>query len=186
MKPNLGFTVLELMIAIAILAILMGVAAPSLRELRMNAAITGQANDLMATLATARAEAITRGVRIGVCTSSNGTSCTNSQWQQGWIIFRDADADGAVDGGTVPLNAQGALDGGNTLTSAGHATNGAGARYIAYGPPGALVSTLANVTFDLCDSRTTANVGAGGSDNRGRRIAISSTGRAVVQRRTCP
>ena len=186
MKLNRGFTLIELLIAVAILAILMGIAAPSLRTLRMNMQITSQANDVMAALAITRNEAIRRGVRTGICTSTNGTSCTNSQWDQGWIIFTDADGNGDIDAGTLPLAVQGPIDGGNTLVSTNHGSLGSGARFVAYGTPGTLAGALANITFDLCDSRTTASVGSTIADLKGRRISIASTGRAIVQRRTCP
>jgi type IV fimbrial biogenesis protein FimT len=185
MKHKRGFTLIELIVAVSILSILMGVAAPSLRDLFMNAAITGQANDLLSSLAVARSEAIKRGVRAGVCTSTTGTSCTNSQWDQGWLVFIDADNDGNIDAGTQPLRTQGAIEAQNTFTSTGHGTNGGGGRYIEYSPSGTLIGTLANVTFTLCDSRTTATVGAAAANLKGRRISISSTGRARVERLTC-
>jgi type IV fimbrial biogenesis protein FimT len=186
MKLNHGFTVIELLVTVAILGILLGVAAPSLRELMMNATITGQANDLMSGLSVARSEAIKRGIRAGICTSTNGTSCTNSQWHQGWIVFADADSDGDIDGGAAPLRVQPATDGNNTLTSVGHGTNGSGARFIAYNSAGTLTAALVGVTFTLCDSRTVANVGDQAADMRGRQMSISSTGRPRVQRITCP
>ena len=185
MKRYRGFTLLELMITIGILGVLMGIAAPSLRDLVMNAAVTNQANDLMSAFAVARSEAIKRGVRTGICTSTNGTSCTNSQWHQGWIVFLDADANGVVDGGTTPIKVQPATDGQNTLTSTNHATNGAGARFLAYSPVGSLAGAVATVTFTLCDSRTTTAVGANASANKGRTITVTTTGRPRVQRSTC-
>jgi type IV fimbrial biogenesis protein FimT len=123
---------------------------------------------------------------MGICTSTNGTSCTASQWQQGWIVFADANGDGDIDAGTLPLVVQATIDGGNTLTSTGHGSNAGGARFVAYGTPGTLSGTLTNVTFDLCDTRTTAAVGSAAAQNQGRRVNITSTGRAIVQRRTCP
>lgn len=185
MKQNRGFTVIELLVAVAIMGILMGVAAPSLRDLLMNATITSQANDLLSAFAVARSEAIKRGVRTGVCTSTNGTSCTNSEWHQGWIVFTDTDANGAVDAGSTAIKGQMATDGQNTLTSVGHGTNGAGGRFIGYSPVGTLAGTLASVTFTLCDSRTTANVGAAAATLKGRTISVSTTGRPRVQRLTC-
>jgi type IV fimbrial biogenesis protein FimT len=185
MRSKRGFTVIELLIAVSILAILLGIAAPSVRELNMNAIITGQANDLMVALTTTRSEAIRRGVRMGMCTSTNGTSCTNSQWHQGWIVFTDANADGDIDAGTPVLLAQPATDGANTLTSTGHGTNAGGARFVAYAPGGNLIGTLVSVTFTLCDTRTVTNVGNAAAQLKGRLISISGTGRAMVQRQTC-
>lgn len=182
-----GFTVIELMITVALLAILVGIAAPSLRDLTMNARITSQANDLMTDLAMTRSEAVKRSVRTAICTSSSGTACTSSNWQQGWIVFADADGDGALAAVTDIIKAVPALDGGNTLVSAGHSTNGSAAMFVPYRPSGVVTPGGAGtITFDLCDSRTIATVGAAAASNKGRRITISGTGRAFVQGRTCP
>ena len=185
MKHKRGFTLIELIVAVSILSILMGVAAPSLRDLFMNAAVTGQANDLLSSLAVARSEAIKRGVRTGVCTSTNGTSCTSSQWNEGWLVFIDADMDGNKDAGTTSLRTQAAIEAQNTFTSTGHGTNGSGGRYIEYSPSGTLIGTLSTVTFTLCDTRTVATVGAAAANLKGRRITISSTGRPRIERLTC-
>jgi type IV fimbrial biogenesis protein FimT len=93
-----GVTLLELMIVIAIIAILTMVAAPSLRDLIRNARMTSLANDLMTDLSLARGEAVKRNVRISMCTSNNGTECTpttNNEWRYGWIIFAEYDTAGS-------------------------------------------------------------------------------------------
>jgi type IV fimbrial biogenesis protein FimT len=182
-----GFTLIELLIAIAILAILVGVAGPSLRDLMMNAAMTSQTNDLMAALAVARNEAARRSARTVICTSSNGTACTDSQWHEGWIVIIDADADGDLDAGTSALNVQAVAGGDMTITSVGHGTNASSARFVSYVASGALAPTIAiPVIFTLCDSRTVANVGEDSAHDKGRTVSLSPTGRAIAQRFTCP
>ncbi len=91
-----GFTLLELMIVIAIIAILTVVAAPSLRDLISNARMTSLVNDLMTDLSLARGEAVKRNVRISICTSNTGTGCTNTEWRFGWIIFAEYDTAGSA------------------------------------------------------------------------------------------
>jgi len=184
---NAGFTLIELMIAIVLLAILMMVAAPSLQDLTMNARITSNANDLMTDLAMARSEAVRGNTRAAICSSNNGTSCTASAWEQGWLVFTDADGNGAINGTDAIVKVMGALELGNILASAGHSTNGAGGSFVPFRPSGSVTPGGAGtVDFTLCDSRTTANVGAAAATNKGRRIRISATGRAIVERITCP
>lgn len=182
-----GFTVIELLIAVTLLAILLGIAAPSVRDLILNSRITSQANDLMTDLAIARSEAVKRGVRAAVCASSSGAACTATPWSQGWIVFLDPDGNGAVDAATDIVKVTPALDGNNTLTSVGHANSAAGGPMVAFRPSGTITPGGAgNIVFDLCDWRTAANVGTAAASNKGRRITVTGTGRAHVERRTCP
>ena len=197
-----GFTVLELMIVVALIAVLSVIAAPSLRDLIKNARMTSQANDLMTDLAIARAEAVKRGVRTAVCTSSNGTSCTATNWNQGWIIFADHGPEkggtfGVVDSGipapdtdTVLKRAR-AIDGANenpanTITSINHSVSG-GAKYVGFRPSGVVTpgGGGAEVEFLLCDSRSTDRVGASAASNKGRHVKVAGTGRAYSIRCTC-
>jgi prepilin-type N-terminal cleavage/methylation domain-containing protein len=198
-----GFTLIELMLVVAMIAILTVIAAPSLRDVISNARMTSAANDLLTDLSIARAEAVKRGAPTAVCTSNNGTSCTATAWSQGWIIFSDSGPDkggtsGAVDGGLplpdtdTVLKIVPAIDGANnvppnTIVSANHATN-AGAMWVGFRPSGVVTAggAGADITFNICDFRTIANVGNNAALSRGRQVTVSRTGRAFVQRFTCP
>ena len=86
-----GFTVVELMIAIAVLAILVALAVPNFNDASLSARLNGFANSLVASAQVARSEAIKRNTSITLCRSANGTSCAGSGgWQQGWIIMSGA------------------------------------------------------------------------------------------------
>jgi type IV fimbrial biogenesis protein FimT len=184
---NSGFTVIELMVAVALLAVLLGIAAPSIRDVTMNARMTGQTNDLMTDLAIARSEAVKRGVRVALCTSSTGTACMNSFWNQGRLVFVDADNDGILASQDDVVKAMPAIEGDITITSTGHASNGAGGPLVTFRPSGVITPGGAGaIQFTLCDSRTVASVGAGAAQNKGRRVTVSGTGRAVSERFTCP
>jgi len=197
-----GFTVLELMMTVGLIAVLMMIAAPSLRDLIKNSRITSQANDLMTDLAIARAEAVKRGVRTAICTSSDGLTCTATPWNQGWIIFTDHGPDkggtyGAVDS-AIPapdtdtvLKIARAIDGANenpanTITTINASVN-AGAMYVGFRPSGVVTpgGAGAETEFLLCDSRTTDKVGASAASNKGRHIRVAGTGRAYSIRCTC-
>lgn len=111
-----GFTLLELMVALVVVAILVTLAVPSLRAYVLNTRITGNTNTLVAALNYARSEAITRRDPVCVCASNDSATCTNTAWPNGWIVFTDNGATCTVDGSDSVLRVQQALDSGITLT----------------------------------------------------------------------
>jgi type IV fimbrial biogenesis protein FimT len=93
---NKGFTLIELMIVIAILAILFVVAVPAYKNLQVRQKINGQANFLFSVVYQARSEAIKRSSVVTICKSNNGQACGGT-WSDGWLMFADQDADGALE-----------------------------------------------------------------------------------------
>lgn len=179
-----GFTLIEILMAFVVAAILMSLAAPSMTRMIFDTRIRSQASDLVANLAIARSEAAKRGVRVTICTSTSYTSsspsCTGggaSAWNTGYIIFADQNGDGTFNSGTdVVLKVGEPLAGGNTLASSGFNAPAA-ADKIQYRPSGNTNLPAAGGSFKLCDSR---------SGDFGRLISISATGRAVSTKTTCP
>lgn len=85
-----GFTLIEMMTAIFILAILVGLAVPSFREASLSSKLSGFANDIVASTQLARSEAIKRNVTVTMCASSDGESCNDPDgWEAGWIVLAD-------------------------------------------------------------------------------------------------
>lgn len=85
-----GFTLIEMMVTVLVLAILVGVAVPSFRNASLSSRLTGYANDLLASTQVARSEAIKRNAPVFVCASSDGTSCLDEgDWDVGWIVVTD-------------------------------------------------------------------------------------------------
>lgn len=86
-----GFSVIELMIGVAVLAILVALAAPSLTSVINNNRLAAQANEFVTALQLARSEAVRLNSAVSVCHSSNGTSCSaaGDTWS-GWITIVDA------------------------------------------------------------------------------------------------
>jgi type IV fimbrial biogenesis protein FimT len=83
-----GVTLLELMIAITVLAILAGIGIPAFSGILRANAIAAQANNLVSALTLARSEAMKRGIRVSVCPTQNGADCT-ADWNDGWVVFTD-------------------------------------------------------------------------------------------------
>ncbi|MFZ5604947.1 MAG: GspH/FimT family pseudopilin [Pseudomonadota bacterium] len=115
-----GFTIIELMLAVMVISIVAAIGIPGFQETIRNNRLASQTNSLIGTLNFARSEAAKLGnTTVTICGSSNQTACNTTNWESGWIIFRDADADGAVDTGEPILRVQEALSGGNTLRTSG-------------------------------------------------------------------
>ena len=103
MRSQAGFTLLELLITLSILAILVGVGMPSVVSLSQNNTLVSQTNNVVGTIRFARREAVKRNTDVVICQSSDGMTCTNgADWTKGWIVFSDLNDNGVFD---APANA---------------------------------------------------------------------------------
>ncbi|TLZ13468.1 MAG: prepilin-type N-terminal cleavage/methylation domain-containing protein [Gammaproteobacteria bacterium] len=88
MRRHGGFSITELMVVVAIVAILLGIGAPSYRYITNSYRMSAEVNGLLGDLQYARAEAIREGQTVTACVSSDGASCTRgADWANGWIVF---------------------------------------------------------------------------------------------------
>lgn len=108
-----GFTIIELMIAIAVAGVILTIGVPSFQGLMERNQLTTNINRFISSLALARSEAIKRNQRVVVCPSNDGDDCnTVGGYDTGWIIFadtnndnsRNADEELIWDGGQIPTN----------------------------------------------------------------------------------
>ena len=90
-----GFTLVELMIAAAVLAVLGALAIPSFSGLLYDSMRSNAVNSFVHTVFLARSEAMTRGQTVTICNSTDGASCAKAgtDWNTGWITFVNVDRD---------------------------------------------------------------------------------------------
>lgn len=162
-----GFTLIELMVTVAVLAVLLSIAIPNYQTFMMNSRMASQANDLITSLSLARSEAVKRAANVTVCASSDSATCTGG-WAAGWIV---SDAAG------TPLRIQQALKGASTLTGGSDVTS-----TITFTASGRTTipatATAASTTLTLCPPAP-ASV-------QGRAIQIERTGRSRSSTVACP
>lgn len=86
-----GFTLLELMAAIAVLGILLGIGIPAFREMLAANRMTSVANAMVTAFTVARSEARKRGIPVTLCAANAGQDdCEDkAEWNDGWIVFTD-------------------------------------------------------------------------------------------------
>jgi type IV fimbrial biogenesis protein FimT len=90
-----GATLVELMIGVALAGLLLAVAVPGYRDWIARYELASVAEQLAASLALARSEAIRRGLRVNLCPALDGAHCAaGTPWDAGWLVYVDADPDG--------------------------------------------------------------------------------------------
>lgn len=179
-KPNMlkiyltrnGFTLIELIVTISILAILAVIALPSFYAQIQNDFSVSLSNDLILSINHARSEAIKRGYPVSVCAaSSSALSACGTNWNNGWIVY---------------LNQSGSASPSSSTILRAEAINMTGANITSSSSSG--VITFNNAGFPAAGtSNTTMTVmTAGCTSNYGRSIAISITGHLTVTNVACP
>ena len=165
-----GFTLNELIVALAIAGTVSASAAPSLYTLFVESSQSTQLNALFTDLSYARTESIKRGVPTILCKSKTSDACeSTSEWHEGWIIFPDDNDNLALDESEDLLRVQQQVPDGISIKFGAFRSRG---RYMQYLPMG---HTTTNGTFTICKDA---------SGDSAKAIITSRTGRSRVSSRT--
>lgn len=175
-----GFTLIEVLVVVAIASLLLSLAAPAMSNMVNSMRLSTAGDSFFSSLLLARSEAIKRNSRAVVCKSFTGDACTTSGgWEQGWIVFHDVNNNAALDAGEVVLLREQAVSHPIRLTGNGPLVN-----YVSYTPMGMTSFTSGAFqagTLTVCTQSSTS-VAA-------REIKISISGRPRTVRTTvaqCP
>lgn len=175
-RPGLtrGFTLLELLVTMAILAIVLAIGVPSFRYIIYSSRISNEVNALVGSLQYARGEAIKRGQSVAVCASNDGATCSGaSSWVSGWLVFVDANASTTQDTGEPVIQVQAAYSG-NDSFSTSTAPNGNNNGMFVFNREGLLTYPGGNSVVTLKPAN------AGTSTNWTRCLQISRLGQLTI------
>jgi len=168
-----GFSLVEALVTLALVATTLQLAAPAIGDLLQNAALNGASQDLLMDLHLARSEALKRNRRVAICKSFDGALCTTSGgWDQGWIVFHDENNSGTLDAGEEVIARHEALR--PTLRGRG---NQPVAHYVSYSPIGTTRFTGGGFqagTITVCRRSASAT--------EAREVIVNAVGRPRVQK----
>jgi type IV fimbrial biogenesis protein FimT len=120
LRSSRGFSLIQLMVALAIVGTLTGIGIPSYRYITNTSRIAGEINNLLGDMQFARFQAIKQGQTITICSAASPyTGCQTgaaTTWNNGWIVFDDVNGNGTVDTGESIIRVQQAFTGSDTLT----------------------------------------------------------------------
>jgi type IV fimbrial biogenesis protein FimT len=91
-KHSAGFTIIEIMIVIVVLAVLVTIAIPNLRQINQKSRVKNVSQSLTSAFVLARSEAVKRAAEVAVCVSSDGVNCTGTNWVDGFLVVLGPDS----------------------------------------------------------------------------------------------
>lgn len=177
-KSIRGFTMVELMVAMAVMAIVVSLAVPGFQGTTSRTRIAAAAADFLASINYVRSESIRLGRSVTLCKSSDGAGCSDTaEWEQGWIAFVDDNASGDLDTGESLIKVWDGLPSGYTLRGSQHLN-----RFIRYNPYGSL--TNAAGTFVVCHNNKTTGARAVDLTRLRPRLGLDTNGDQIPEKDT--
>lgn len=168
-----GFTLLELLVTVAILGLLLGIGTPIVASIGDGMRLAAITSTFLSQLHLARSEAIKRNAPVSLCKSRDGARCApGGGWEQGWIVFHDADNDSLRAPQEIVLQRHEALPAGFRL-----AGNVPVNRYVSFAPTGGTRTPSGAFqagTLTVCKASAQATAG--------RQIVINAVGRPRWQK----
>lgn len=168
-----GFTLVELLMTLAVMAILVTFAVPSFSAMLGSSKLTAASNTLLSSMHLARSEAIKRNSRVALCKTADGVSCAFAGgWEQGWIVFHDNNNSGDRDSGEPIIQRIQPLTGGLRLTGNSNVAN-----YVSFLSTGATKMVAGGFqagTLTVCNQSATRS--------EARQIVLNAVGRPRIQR----
>jgi len=158
-KLQIGYSLIELMVAVGLVAVLASVAAPSFTSAMQSSRMTSHYNSLSASLTLARSEGIKRASNVSVCAMESDEAC-GTDWNKGWFVFSDnGETVGNFDDGEEIIKRVTLDDPNLMITNSARLNPGiappADRPFIRFGPRGAS-NWRGSGFFQLCDDRGTA------------------------------
>jgi type IV fimbrial biogenesis protein FimT len=167
-----GFSLIEIMIALAVFALLVRLGLPSYHDWIAAQQLANHAHFIADTLDLARSEAIKHGYRVNLCKTHDQRQCTDDGgWEQGWLLFVDENDSGQVDDDESVLHREGPAR--DSITMRGNRPVADYVSYTSLGHARLRSGALQMGTFTLCKPGQNA-----------LKVVLANSGRARIDRTT--
>lgn len=159
-----GFTALELIVTMAIIAVLLTAGVPAFKNYAWNLRMKTAMDLLQSDLNLTRGHAISHNIRTVICPATDANDCSGrSAWQDGWIVFADLNGDRHRQEGEPLLKQSGVVELMNISSSSSR-------NNLRFFPNGTAPGSNASIQF--CDKRGATEAGT---------ISLSNSGRIRMQ-----